>query len=101
MTTDKHVKVEKKGGHFHKGHFHPNYWAKGHWVTPSLEITREYYQRKPRVRMITICIAVVSPFVGVFLAGVIGLLGAIALSILSFVLGPGVVLVREITRERL
>lgn len=60
---------------------------------------REFFEKNRRIGWLLIVIVFVSPLVGYFLSGVVGLVIGFAFSILSYVLGPSAVTkIREVER---
>ena len=63
------------------------------------ERVREFYEKNHSIKAVIIAIAVLSPFLGLFVAGIPGVVVGLFLSAASYFLGPSAVTkVREITR---
>jgi uncharacterized oligopeptide transporter (OPT) family protein len=68
-------------------------------ATATLTTIREFYEKNPKPMAVVILITICSSLVGLFIAGILGVLAGLCLGALSFVLGPkAVIKVREIDR---
>jgi len=63
------------------------------------EKQREFFEQNPKIKWLIVAITIGSPFVGLVMAGLLGVVIGLVLGVLSYLLGPyAVVKVREIER---
>ena len=67
----------------------------------SIKTLKEHYEKNPKMLFLVIVITVVSPFIGLFLTGVSGLIIGIVVGLISFYLGfYAMTKVREIKEHK-
>ena len=65
------------------------------------ESRREFFEENPKIKWIIVAITIGSPFLGLFLRGLIGIIIGLVISIVSYILGPyAIIKVREITKGK-
>ncbi len=68
-------------------------------LSPTGETRREFYEKNPKIKFVVLTIAVLSPFLGLLVSGVVGLTIGLLLSLISYLLSPrAVTKIREIQR---
>ncbi len=68
-------------------------------LSPTIETRREFYEKNPKIKFVVLTIAVLSPFLGLLVSGVVGLTIGLLLSLISYLLSPrAVTKIREIQR---
>ena len=68
-------------------------------LPPTVETRREFYEKNPKVKWAVIGIAIVSPFLGLVISGLPGVLVGLLLALISYLIGPlAATKVREIQR---
>jgi hypothetical protein len=73
--------------------------ARGEIGRLSWSKTREYWEKRPFVILLVVALTLGSPLVGMFLAGLAGVVIGLLISVLSLVLGLfAITRVREVTR---
>lgn len=61
---------------------------------------REFYEKNHKALAVVITISIISPFVGLFILGPLGVIAGLVLGLISFLLGPSAVTkVREIKEK--
>lgn len=53
-----------------------------------LETRREYYQKNPKILAVVILITLISPFIGFFLTGPLGIIIGLMIGLLTYLIGP-------------
>lgn len=53
-----------------------------------LETQREYYQKNRKILAVVILITLISPFIGFFLTGPLGIIIGLSIGLLAYIIGP-------------